>query len=283
MQIFEALDLAERRLRRAGVDSPDWDAEILLRHVLNADRAGLIANERELLSSDVESRYFELVAARAERRPLQHLTGTQFFWRHEFVVTPDALIPRPETELAVQAALDLLHDVDAPCIVDVGTGTGCIALSLACERLDATIHAIDISPAALAVALTNASRLDCKDRVRLHTGDLLAPLAGSNAEFDLVVSNPPYVDSSEIDELQPEVRNHDPRLALLPPHDRYSIYRRLVPEARTVLKRNGWLVLEIGHAMEDDVRDICSTAGLTTERILLDLQKKPRIVLARKA
>jgi release factor glutamine methyltransferase len=281
MRIYHALEIAAGHLRHAGVDSSNWDAAILLRHVLRTDRASLIARYREMLPPEVESRYFGLVAARAKRRPLQHLTGTQSFWRHEFIVTPDALIPRPETELAVQAALDLLHDVDSPNIVDVGTGSGCIALSLACERPDAMIHATDISSAALVVARANAARLGCENRVRLHAGDLLSPLSGLGEEYDLVVSNPPYIDPRDIDGLSPEVRDYEPRVALFPPDNCYSVYRRLVPEAKRFLRRNGWLVLEIGHAMEGGVRDICSTSGFVTERILHDLRRTPRVVVAR--
>src|SRR6185503_1752815 len=149
--VAEALRLGAERLARAGVADPLWDAERLLWHVLASDRAALVAGSREPIPREAESRYRELVEQRAARRPLQHLVGLQAFWRHEFLVTPDVLIPRPETELVVEAALEGVRSLDRPVIVDVGTGSGCIALSLAAERPQATVHATDISEAALLV------------------------------------------------------------------------------------------------------------------------------------
>lgn len=237
--------LAAARVRDAGLD-----AELLLRHVLGWDRARLIASPGHRLGAAERDRFEALVAERARRRPLQHLVGTAHFWRHEFRVSPDVLVPRPETERLVETALALLAPLRDPIVVDVGTGSGCIALSLAAERPDAAIHATDISERALAVARETARRLGLEGRVAFHQGDLLEPIRHLAGQVDLVVSNPPYVDASEIDGLDPEVRDHDPRLALVPPSgDRYEIYRRLAGEAAHVLRPGGHLAVEIGAGM----------------------------------
>src|SRR4051812_22820930 len=181
------------RLTAAGISTAALDAELLLRHVLGYDRAALITRAAEAVSPAAAELYAQAIAQRALRRPLQHLTGVQAFWRHEFLVTPDVLIPRPETEFLVEAALRRLDGVAAPVIVDVGTGSGCIALSLAAERPEAAVHATDISPAALAVARANAVRLGLQHRVHFHEGDLLEPARLLAGTVDLVASNPPYV------------------------------------------------------------------------------------------
>ena len=185
---------AAATLAAAGVPAPEWDAERLLRHVLGWDRAALVANPDRVVPEPEAERFRALVRRRASREPLQYILGTQAFWKHEFLVTPAVLIPRPETELLVETSLELLKDVERPLIVDVGTGSGCIALSLAAERPDAEVHAIDISAPALAVARENARRLGLEGRVAFHHGDLLEPVAHLAGRIDLVVSNPPYVD-----------------------------------------------------------------------------------------
>ena len=232
MTVDQALDLATSRLRAGGVAEAPLDAELLLRHVLGWDRAKVLASGRDGLPAGDEARFLRLVAARARRRPLQHLTGTQAFWRHEFVVGPAVLIPRPETEVLVESALELLKAIHRPCVIDVGTGSGCIALSLAAERPDAIVVATDLSAAALQVARRNASRLDLAGRVRFVRGDLLdAFRAGARTPVDLVVSNPPYVEEEEWRGLAPEVRDHDPRGALVPPEGVAALYRRLLEGA----------------------------------------------------
>jgi release factor glutamine methyltransferase len=187
--IGAALEQASARLAGAGIATARPDAELLLRHVTGWDAAALIVRSAEPLPSEPLERFERLVSERARRRPIQHLTGLAHFWRHEFHVTPDVLIPRPETEHLVEAALDVLRTIERPVVVDVGTGSGCIALSIAAECADAAVHAVDLSPAALAVARENAGRLELEDRVRFHEGDLLQPLGGKRV--DLVVSNPP--------------------------------------------------------------------------------------------
>ena len=253
---------------------------MLLRHALGWDRARIVASAREVVSAEAVPRFDALVAERAKRRPLQHLTGTQAFWRHEFVVTPDTLIPRPETELIVEEALRRLGGRPRPVVADVGTGTGCIALSLAAELVDVEVHATEISAAALAVARENAQRLGLEGRVTFHEGDLLAPVAEPPGRFDLIACNPPYVDPAH--ELAPEVRDHEPALALFPPGDPLSVYRRLAPQALRALKAGGWLILEVGQGRSEAVSALLRSAGLTVEAVVPDLRSIPRTVVARR-
>jgi release factor glutamine methyltransferase len=281
--VLEALHQSTARLRSAGVDSPEHDAEVLLRHVLDWDRSRLIADGAAPLAPEDETSYLRLVDERARRRPLQHLTGTQWFWNHEFRVTPDVLIPRPETELLVEAALELLRDVECPRVVDVGTGSGCIALSLAAERTDAEIHATDISEPALAVARANAVRLGLDGRVAFRRGDLLEPVGALTGRLDLVLSNPPYVSVAELPRLSPEVRLHDPHQALIPPGDRLSVYRRLAPEAARLLRPGGGVAVEIGQGMEDEVVREMERASLRISSVRPDLAGIPRVVIARRS
>ena len=283
MTVAEALRRGEERLRAAGVPDPALDAELLLRHALRWDRAAVIAHGEERLSEADEKRLFALVEERAARRPLQHLTGTQAFWRHEFLVTPDVLIPRPETEVLVETALELIRGRPAPVVVDVGTGSGSIALSIAAERPDALVHAVDVSPAALAVARENARRLDLASRVCFHLGDLLEPWTALQASADLVASNPPYVDAADLAGLEPEVRVHEPTSALVPEGDPYSVYRRLFPQSRRLLRPGGRVAVEVGRGMVDGVARLAGAAGLRLERIVPDLASIPRVVVARRA
>lgn len=282
MTVLEALRRSGARLRSAGVPSPEHDAEVLLRHVLGWDRARLVAEGPAPLAPADEASFLRLVDERARRRPLQHLTGIQWFWKLELRVTSDVLVPRPETELLVEAALELLEDVERPLVVDVGTGSGCIALSLASERPDATVHATDISEAALAVARDNALRLGLDGHVTFRRGDLLEPVGALTGRLDLILSNPPYVSMAEWHTLAPEVRLHDPRPALIPPGDRLSVYRRLAPAAAHFLHRGGALAVEIGRGMEDEVRRELEGAGLQVTGVRPDLAGIPRVLIARR-
>jgi release factor glutamine methyltransferase len=280
--VAEVLRAAEQRLRQAGAPNPANDAELLLRHVLGWDRAALITRAAEALPTSEQKRFFSLVDERGGHRPLQHLTGTQAFWHHEFVVTPDVLIPRPETEILVEAALEALRELAAPLVVDVGTGSGCIALSLAAERPDAVVHAVDASAAALAVAAENARRLGVHGRVELHEGDLLEPVARLRGTVNLVVSNPPYVDPSEIPSLASEVRDHEPRSALVAPQPPYGIYERLAVQAVETVRPGGWVLVEVGRGMADGVAARLTAAGLVGIDTRPDLAGIARVVSGRR-
>ena len=273
---------AAATLAAAGVEAPEWDAERLLRHVLGWDRATLIASPGHAVPEPEAERFRALVQRRASREPLQYILGTQAFWKHEFLVTPAVLIPRPETELLVETSLELLKDVERPLIVDVGTGSGCIALSLAFERPDAEVHATDISEPALEVARENARRLGLECRVAFHHGNLLEPVAHLAGRIALVVSNPPYVDPSERESLAPEVRDHEPDTALFWRGGALETYGVLVPAAAAALSAGGWLALELGRGLAEGVARISSAAGLTQLQLVPDVQDLPRVLIARR-
>jgi release factor glutamine methyltransferase len=281
MTVAELLAEAARQLRDRGVAAPEWDAERLLRHVLGWDWATMVASPGVPVAGEPERAFRTLVAERARRVPLQHLVGSQAFWKHEFRVTPDVLIPRPETELLVETALELLGATERPIVVDVGTGSGCIALSLAAERPDAEMHATDISAPALEVARENTRRLGLEGRVVFHLGQLLEPVSGLEGDVDLVVSNPPYVDPSERETLAPEVRDHEPELALFPPGDALSIYRRLLPDAFEWLRPGGWLIVEIAPTLAGAVAGLFAGARFEDVRVANDLAGRARLVRGR--
>jgi release factor glutamine methyltransferase len=270
---------AASTLAAAGVPSPQWDAERLLLHVLGGDRARLVADPARPVPAEAEERFRRLVERRAAREPLQHIVGTQAFWRHEFVVTPDVLVPRPETELLVETALEVLAGVERPVVVDVGTGSGCVALSIAAERPDAVVYGTDISGPALGVAFQNRERHNLEERVALLEGHLLDPLSGLRA--DLVVSNPPYVDPADRDSLQPEVRDHEPAVALFAPGDVLSVYRALVPAAAAMLRPGGALAVEISPSIGEAVGGLFLEAGFARLEVRNDLGGRARVVLGR--
>lgn len=255
---------------------------------LSCDRAHLFAHPERELSHEEESRYESALSQRASGVPAQYITGHQEFWGMDLIVSPAALIPRPETEHVVETVLELLKSDETTGnsikarrtdlrIVDVGTGSGCIALALANELPEAEIHAIDISSAAVEIARANAARLQMERRIDFHQGDLLQGLSG---EFDFVVSNPPYVGESEEDQVQLEVRKFEPRNAVFAGPSGTEVIERLVPQARAALRPGGWLVLEISGTIVERVRALMT--GWDDVEVIPDLQSIPRVVRARK-
>lgn len=273
MRPSEVLRRASAYLERHDVQSPEATAERLLMHVLRTDRTGLYTRSEALDTQ--EARLFgRALCQRCVGAPLQHLTGEQAFRRLVLEVRPGVFVPRPETELVVERGLERIRDVASPVVVDVGTGTGAIALAIADERPDATVTAIDVDPAAVELARVNATRSGLD--VTVLEGDLLEPLTdASRGRVDLVVSNPPYVAPEEVADLPLEVRA-DPELALV---GGLGLYRRLATQARDVLRPGGSLVLEIGETMAEEVVAMLAGgyAGVEVER---DLAGRERIVLA---
>lgn len=273
----QLLAQAAAELERGGIAEPRLTAAALLLHVLGRDRAYLYAHPEAQLTPEQQTLWETLVAQRSTGAPLQYITGTQEFYGRSFRVSPAVLIPRPETEQVVEAALERLPG-DAPArVVDVGTGSGCIAITLALGRPQATVLATDISAPALAVARENAQTLQA--RVQFVEGDLLAGLV---APFDLIVSNPPYIADRELGTLQPEVRGHEPRVALAAGPLGTEIYARLIPQAAAALRAGGWLVLELGYSSAEAVRAMLGAAWeeIETRR---DLQGWERVLVARRA
>jgi release factor glutamine methyltransferase len=275
----DALTSAVDRLTAASVPSPRMNAELLLMFTLNCERAYLYAHPERQLSSDEQSRYDQALDQRAHGIPAQYITGHQEFWGMDFIVSPVVLIPRPETEHVIETVLPLARAITNPRIADVGTGSGCIAVALAKELLQAEIHATDISFDALEIARANAARHQLQNRVHFHQVDLLQEL-GSN-RFDLVVSNPPYVGESEEDQVQLEVRKFEPRDAVFAGPTGLEVIQRLIPQARNALKPGGSLVIEISGTIVEGVKDLLH--GWDEVRVTEDLQTIPRVVSAQKA
>jgi len=266
------------------VAAPAADAEALLAHVLGFERAHLHAEPESAVRDEDAARFRDLVARRAARVPLQHLTGVQEFWSLRFQVGPAVLIPRPESELLIEAFLRLNRRPD-PIVVDVGTGSGCLAIAVAHEARGALVHATDVSEEALMVARLNAASLDVAGRIAFYRGDLLEPLGGLGLEgqVDFILSNPPYIGEGELASLEPEVRDHDPRPALTPGPDALAIHRRLAAEAPPFLRPGGCLVVEMGAGQEAPLRRIYGGAGsgLDIVETIPDLAGIPRVLIGR--
>lgn len=280
--VLDLLKWTAQHFASQGIASARLDAECLLAHALGVDRLRLYVDFEKPVMEQERARFRELVRRRAgERIPVAQLTGRKEFWSLDLEVTPDVLVPRPETETLVGAALDLCPEPDAPLrILDVGTGSGAIALALAKERPRAEVTATDVSDAALAVAGANAERLELCDRIRFVAGSLLEPVAGER--FDLIVSNPPYIAESERDALPPELA-HEPEVALFAPEDGVALLRALAGGVADLLAPGGGVAFELAPAQAPRVADWCREAGLLDVHIIRDLEQRPRVVAARAA
>ena len=255
------------------------NAELLLMFTLGRDRAYLYGHPEHELTPDEQARYEAALEERSQGIPAQYITGHQEFWGMDLIVGPAVLIPRPETEHVVEAVLHRVSGAFWPgTVVDVGTGSGCIALALAKELPQAEILATEISPAALEIARANAARHRADARIRFHQTDLLDGLEGRS--FDFVVSNPPYVGESEEESVQLEVRRFEPRNAVFAGPAGTEVIERLIPQARQVLRPGGWLVIEISGTVSRAVRELLS--GWEEVEITSDLQGIPRVASARK-
>lgn len=247
-------------------------------HLIHRGLAFLVANPLAELSADQAVRYRALLERRLSGEPIQYITGEAEFYGLPFHVDRSVLIPRPETEHLVEKVLSLAADYERPTIVDVGTGCGAIAVALAYKLPAAQITAIDVSPAAIAVARGNAELNEVGDRIRFREGDLLAPVAGK--QFEIVVSNPPYVAESDRASLSVEVREYEPALALFAGSG-LDIYRRLIPDARAALVAGGFLALEIGYGQDSAVAELLDASGFEEVEFTADLQGIPRVVSGR--
>ncbi|MBC8030805.1 MAG: peptide chain release factor N(5)-glutamine methyltransferase [Pyrinomonadaceae bacterium] len=280
--IAEAILQGTHKLRKAGVPEARREAGSLLAHVIDRDRSFIISHAEDQITSEEMARFADLVDGRAKGKPLQHLTGHQEFFGLDFEVNQDVLIPRPETELLVETALKLLPNSGAAnSICDVGTGSGCVAVTLLHERTNACGVALDISPAAIEVAKRNAARHGAFDRLEFLVSDCFAEVDREQA-FDMIVSNPPYVSLHDLEGLQKEVRDYEPHLALEAGADGLAIIRRLLVDAGTYLKPGGHFLFEIGFdqraAVEGLIAPMVSSGSWELLDIYPDLQGIPRTV-----
>jgi release factor glutamine methyltransferase len=270
----KAMAAATARLRAAGVDDPARDARVLLAHAarIEASRVTLIAPEE--LSPDIAERYEQLVSLRAIRVPVSHLLGEREFYGRNFRVSRDVLDPRPETEPLIEAALSEPFDH----VLDLGVGSGCILVTLLAERASATGLGADLSEAACLQASANAVQHSVQDRAEILRSDWFERIEG---QFDLIVSNPPYIALSEMQDLSPEVREHEPRMALTDEGDGLDAYRRIAAGAPDFLMAGGRLLVEIGPTQAKDVSALFDAAGLSDIRVIPDLDGRDRVVLGR--
>lgn len=284
MTVLEVIQRSSEYLARKGVESPRLQIELILAHLLQMPRLKLYLNFNRLLTTTELDALRGLVQRRAAREPVQHILGSTSFCGLEMAVTPEVLVPRPETELLAERAWEFLKQCEASGqapgrVLDFGTGSGCLAIALAVQVPQAQVSALDISETALQVARQNALRHGVEGRIQFHAGDGFAALpAGS--EFDLLVSNPPYIPSAEIGHLEPEVRGHDPHTALDGGRDGLDFYRRLAVEAPTFLAPGGRLMLEFGDGQEEALRQILSEPTWVIDAVAKDYSKRPRILIA---
>ncbi len=277
----EAIECAGGELRADTALAADAarDAETLLLHLLRASRTLLFTDGSRSFSEAEQAAYAALIARRLAHEPIQYIVGHQEFYGLNLRVTPAVLIPRPETELLVEAVLERLPRNTSLRIVDVGTGSGAIAIAVAANLPQAEVVALDLSTAALEVARANVAAHGLEARVRLVESDLLAAVAAEDA-FDAILSNPPYVPLSDRETLHPQVREYEPAMALFAEDDGLAIYRRLIPQAFAALKPGGLLALEIGYGQSHAIVEMLATWSAV--EVLDDLQQIPRVVLARR-
>lgn len=283
--ITQAINEGASQLKASGVEQDRRTAGVLLAHVLGIDRTHLLTKSNEHITGPQYEDYFKLIQRRAAGEPLQYITGHQEFYGLDFRVTPAVLIPRPETEFLVERIINLMDDsMTSPLIVDVGTGSGCIAVTLAVNVPRARVIATDLSGAALEVARTNAERHGANDRIEFLQGDLVEPLEAHHLEnsVDVLASNPPYVNEQNAELIQREVRDWEPREALFGGVEGLDFYRRLLVEGLTFVRPGGYMIFEIGYNQLDAITEIIAALEWELVDVVNDLQGIPRTVTLRR-
>jgi release factor glutamine methyltransferase len=278
--IAETLKAASLQLKQAEVPNDILDAQTLLAYTIKQDRTYLIIHFTDQLSEEIIPVYQSFIARRCTGEPLQYITGRQEFFGLEFEVTPAVLIPRPETELIVEETLRLAKNIDAPLIIDAGTGSGCIAIALARELPNAKILATDISASALEIANKNAIKHGVQNQIQFIHCDLLNGIP-KNTKADFIVSNPPYIAPEEIATLQREVRDWEPHNALTDFADGLNFYRRLLTEAVEFLQPEGYLIFEMGYEQAAKISSFVDREFWSEPKILLDLQGIGRTMIVK--
>jgi release factor glutamine methyltransferase len=276
--VLEAIQKSAEFLAKRGIESPRLQAELLLAHRLKMPRMKLYLNFERALSTEETDSYREMIKRRGLREPLQHIAGTTSFCGFEITVNRHALVPRPETEILAEQGWTFLSALGSATALDVGTGTGCIATALAAKSPMAKIIATDISPDALALAKANAQKNNVL--IEFFQGDGFAAVPKGHP-FDLIISNPPYIPAAEIDTLQPEVRDFDPRMALDGGADGLDFYRRFATQAKPFLKPGGKIMLEFGDGQAPAIRAFFENEKWIVEEIKSDYSQRSRILVAK--
>jgi release factor glutamine methyltransferase len=286
--VLEAIQLSAEFLGKRGVDSPRLQAELLLANVLKLPRMQLYLNFERVLNPTETDTYRELVKRRGQREPLQQILGCISFCGVDFEVNRHVLVPRPETELLAEAGWTFIHERAKPgvgesgilMVLDFGTGSGCLAVTVALKSKFARVSGVDLSPQALEVAQKNATRHGVTEQVQFFLGDGFGSLP-PGSRFDLILGNPPYIPSAEILTLQPEVRDFEPRQALDGGKDGLDFYRRLAREAAPFVNPGGCIMLEFGDGQGPELRQIFEEQKWIVERLLEDYTRRQRILVAR--
>ena len=278
-KIFEILKNATEKLSAAEIENPRLDSEVLLAYVLNCRRLKLYTDSEKILTAEEISRYENLIERRAEKIPVAYLVGTKEFFGLNFVVTPDVLIPRPDTEILTQCAIDFFQDTNRKNFLDIGTGSGAICISIlkCCKNISAC--AVDISEKSLEVAKFNAEKFGVDDRVNFFCGNLFEPVAGKI--FDAIISNPPYIPTNDLKNLQDEVKR-EPKTALDGGEDGLNFYRKIISDAPKFLSDGGLLAFEIGINQAEEVKKILEENNFHGIEILKDLAGIERVIFARR-
>lgn len=284
MTVLEVIQRSAEFLARKGVEAPRLQVEWLLAHQLGIPRLQLYLRFDHPVADTDLAAVRDLVQRRGRREPLQHILGTAHFHSLEFKVDDRVLVPRPETELLIELALARFHSrsADPLRILDFGTGSGCLAITLAHHFPNAIVHAVDVSADALSVARMNAARHQTDQRVKFHHGDGFGPVP-ADLRFDLIVANPPYIPSTDIDTLEPEVKDYDPHLALDGGPDGLGFYRQLATEARYRLQSLAPLMIELGDGQESAVRSLFTEQNWVVEPVVHDYTQRPRVLIAQPA
>jgi release factor glutamine methyltransferase len=281
--IRDALAWGAQALREAAIENARLDADVLLRHALDMERERLYMNIEAPISAGQEAKFRQLVLRRSRREPVAYITGHKEFWSLDFVVTPAVLIPRPETELLVEVALQYVRKTGSVQIIDLGTGSGAISVCLAKEAAEAKIVAVDISPIALDVARVNAEHHGVTGRIRFLSGDLFAPLKPLRETFNVIVSNPPYIRTSELSTLTPEISSWEPMIALDGGAEGIDACRRIIEEGHEYLAHGGAIVLEIGADIAPAVVELFAHSGsYGPVSVYRDYAGKDRVIAAMK-
>lgn len=286
MTVLEVIQRSAEFLTKKGVESPRLQVELLLAHVLHLPRMGLYLNFERALTPKELDELRELVRRRGQREPLQQIIGSTSFCGLELSVNKNVLVPRPETELLAELGWQFLNSLSnstpQPLALDFGTGSGCLAITIAVKSPAAHVLAVDVSTDALELARQNAARHQVESRIQFFVGDGFAALP-PETRFDLIVANPPYIPSKEIDTLEPEVRDHDPRMALDGGADGLDFYRRLAREAGTFLNPGGRIMLEFGDGQETAIQNLFEQQKWIVEAVKADYSGRPRILVAHRA
>lgn len=284
MRVDDLIRAAAVRLAQAGIDTPLLDAQLLMARVLGCSRLDVIAHPERLLTDSEQAEYSALVDKRASRYPLAYILGRKEFYGIEIEVRPGVLVPRSETEILVEECLKRLkagaEDGRRLIIADIGVGSGAIAVAIAINLPSAEVYATETSPTALEVARLNVEKHKLSRRVRLFEGDLCKPLWHMGTVFDAIISNPPYIPTGEIEKLQPEVKLYEPREALDGGADGLDVFRKLILDARELLKERAFLAVEVGMGQAEAVTKIAQSAGYRRCEVVPDLAGIERVVIA---